>query len=57
LNKLTAEASGLPVYAGPTEGTALGNLISQMITTGVLPNLDSARKVICNSFDIRKILP
>jgi len=55
LNQLTASACGLPVYAGPTEGTALGNIASQMIAMGVLPDLDSARDVIRKSFNIREI--
>jgi len=55
LNKLTATACGLPVYAGPTEGTALGNIISQMIASGVLTDMISARDVIRKSFDIREI--
>lgn len=37
LNALTAEATGLEVFAGPTEGTAIGNLIVQMIAGGDLP--------------------
>ena len=57
LNKLTAVACDLPVYAGPTEGTALGNIASQMIALGVLPDLNSAREVIRRSFDIREVLP
>ena len=54
LNQLTADVTGLPVYAGPTEGTALGNLIGQMITSGELENLASARRLIAGSFDIQK---
>jgi len=57
VNDLTAEACGLPVYAGPAEGTALGNIASQMIALDVLPDLEAARKVIRKSFDIREILP
>jgi len=56
INKLTADACGIPVYAGPTEGTALGNLVSQMIAMDVLPDLATARDIIRNSFDIRKII-
>jgi rhamnulokinase len=55
LNQLTAAACGLPVYAGPTEGTALGNIASQMIALGALPDLDSARDVIRKSFNIREV--
>ncbi len=46
LNALTAEATGLEVFAGPTEGTAIGNLIVQMITSGEFKDLGAARKAI-----------
>ncbi|MDR2571454.1 MAG: rhamnulokinase [Oscillospiraceae bacterium] len=46
LNKLTADACGLPVYAGPVEASALGNIASQMIALGVLSDLSHARRVI-----------
>ena len=52
LNHLTARATGLPVFAGPTEGTALGNLIAQMITDGEILNLQTARRLIKESFQI-----
>lgn len=31
LNQMTANATQLPVFAGPTEGTALGNMMVQMM--------------------------
>ncbi len=46
LNALTAEATGLEVFAGPTEGTAIGNLIVQMIVGGEFADLAAARKAI-----------
>lgn len=46
LNVLTAEATGLEVFAGPSEGTAIGNLIVQMIAAGDFPDLETARKAI-----------
>ena len=57
LNQMTADASGLPVYAGPTEGTALGNLIVQMITAGEIESLQKARDIIGRSFEIREVMP
>ncbi|MBE1878736.1 rhamnulokinase [Myceligenerans sp. TRM 65318] len=36
LNRLTAEAAGLPVLAGPVEGTALGNVLVQARAAGAL---------------------
>lgn len=52
LNRLTAAATGVPVYAGPTEATAVGNLAAQMITGGELENLQDARNCIFQSFPI-----
>jgi len=57
LNELTAAACDLPVYAGPTEGTAIGNIASQMIANSELRDLNTAREVIRRSFDIREVLP
>lgn len=52
LNRLTAKATGIPVYAGPTEATAIGNLAAQMMGDGVLKNLVDARECVFKSFDI-----
>jgi len=46
LNSLTAEATGLEVFAGPIEGTAIGNLIVQMIAGGEFADLAAARAAI-----------
>ncbi|MBO7720976.1 MAG: rhamnulokinase [Kiritimatiellae bacterium] len=46
LNALTAEATGLEVFAGPVEGTATGNLIVQMIAGGEFKDLAEARAAI-----------
>ena len=46
LNLLTADATGLEVITGPTEGTAIGNLIVQMIAGGEFADLASARRAI-----------
>ncbi len=57
LNARTAKATGLPVYAGPVEGTAIGNLIVQMIANQEFENLQAARDAIRVSFDIKEVNP
>lgn len=57
LNMRTAKATGLPVYAGPVEGTAIGNLLVQMIVGGDFESLQQARDTIRDSFDIKIIEP
>ena len=47
LNALTAEMTGLEVFTGPVEGTAIGNLIVQMIADGEFGDLAEARAAIC----------
>ena len=49
LNALTAEATGLEVFAGPVEGTAIGNLVVQMIAAGEFADLAAARKAIARN--------
>ena len=55
LNKLTAEATGLEVFAGPTEGTAIGNLIVQFIAAGEFADLADARACVGRSFDVKRV--
>ena len=55
LNQLTAKECGLTVFAGPTEGTALGNIACQMISMGVLPDINAVRNAIRKSFEIREV--
>ena len=57
LNRRTAEVCGLPVYAGPVEGTALGNLAVQMLADGAFPHLKAVRAAIAESFDVVKVEP
>ena len=57
LNRRTAQATGLTVFAGPVEGTAIGNLIVQMIAGGDFKTLQSARDAIHKSFEIKEVNP
>lgn len=57
LNQMTATVTGLPVWAGPVEGTAIGNLVIQMIHGGEFADLAAARQSIRESFDIKEVLP
>ena len=53
LCQITADATRLPVFAGPCEGTAAGNLIVQAIALRHIKDLTEARKVIADSFEIK----
>ena len=55
LNRLTADATGLEVFAGPTEGTAIGNLIVQFIAAGEFADLAAARAAVARSFDVVRV--
>ena len=57
LNRLTAQLTGMPVYAGPTEGTALGNLAAQMIADGAFADLAAFRAALPQSFEIVEYRP
>lgn len=57
LNQATADASGLPVHAGPVEASALGNLAVQAIQDGAFTDLAAARRAIARSFPARPFVP
>jgi rhamnulokinase len=50
LCRWTADASGLPVLAGPEEATLIGNLLVQSMALGELASLEQAREVARTSF-------
>ncbi len=57
LNQLTAQVAGICVLAEPTEATAIGNAIAQMIADGVWEDLAEARECVYRSFSVRRFLP
>jgi rhamnulokinase len=57
LNQLTADACGCRVVAGPSEATALGNLVIQARALGNLPKGLSLRTVVRASAETTQYLP
>lgn len=57
LDQMTADVCQRPVFAGPIEGTAIGNVLTQAIGTGELSSLEDIRTVVRNSFDIVRYDP
>jgi rhamnulokinase len=55
LNALTAEYTGKPVFAGPTEATAIGNILLQMKQAGDPAVKDGFLDLVRNSFDIKEV--
>jgi rhamnulokinase len=52
LNQLVADATGRMVIAGPSEATAIGNVLIQAIGAGELAGLEEARAVVRRSFGV-----
>ena len=57
LAQLTADAVGVPLLAGPIEGTIVGNIGVQAIATGFAADLNAWRKCVAGSFPIRLYEP
>ena len=53
LNELTAKYTGKKVSAGPSEATAIGNIVVQMLHDGVFKDLPEARTCVGKSFDVK----
>ncbi len=57
LCQFTANATGLPVVAGPAEGTAIGNIMVQAMGLGHVKSLAEIRQVIKSSFTFQSYNP
>lgn len=57
LCQIVANATGLSVFAGPVEATAIGNLMIQAKSMGQIKSIVEGRETIRRSFDIKKYLP
>ncbi|GAB4343962.1 MAG: rhamnulokinase family protein [Candidatus Abyssubacteria bacterium] len=57
LCQFTADATGIPIFAGPVEATAIGNIMVQALSYGRVSSLAEMRDVIRRSFDVVTYLP
>jgi rhamnulokinase len=57
LNQFTADATGKRVVAGPSEATALGNIVMQMVGRGAVESIAEGREIVCRSFPPKTFLP
>lgn len=49
LNQMTADALGIPVWAGPAEATAMGNILVQAMAAGEVEGLPGIREAVRRS--------
>lgn len=57
LCQMTADVCGIPVVAGPTEATALGNILIQLVALGYLPSLKEGRRLITETQPVVRYEP
>jgi rhamnulokinase len=57
LCQLTADACGLPVIAGPVEATAIGNVLVQARTAGLVKDLPELRSLVAGTQQPVRYLP
>ena len=57
LNQMTSDACGIPVVAGPSEATALGNVMVQARAAGLVGSLAEMRRYILRSIETKRYEP
>lgn len=57
LNQWTADAVGLPVVAGPSEATAIGNIMIQAQAAGWVKDRREMRRMIADTFSVKTFMP
>lgn len=57
LCRLTADATGATVFAGPTEATVMGNIAVAFYALGEIADFKEIRKTVANSTDLKEYIP
>ncbi|MBQ8674303.1 MAG: rhamnulokinase [Bacteroides sp.] len=57
LNQWTSNAIGLPVVAGPSEATAIGNIMMQALSAGKAKDVASMRQLVNQSIPLKQFVP
>jgi len=57
LCQFAADATGLPVIAGPVEATAIGNVLVQAMAAGVVSSVAEMRRIVAQSFPLERYQP
>jgi sugar (pentulose or hexulose) kinase len=57
LCQFTANASGLPVLAGPSDASALGNILVQLLADRQISGIEEGKRLIADSFPIAAYAP
>ena len=57
LNQFTCNAVGVPVVAGPSEGTAIGNIMLQAKAYGLVDDIAGMRRLIGSSIETATFTP
>jgi rhamnulokinase len=55
--QLAADATGLPVLAGPVEATAIGNVLVQAMAEGAVASLPELRDIVRRSIEVQEYTP
>lgn len=57
LLNMTAQSCNVPVYGGPIEATALGNIAIQLMADGTIADIKEARKIIAKGENLKLYEP
>lgn len=57
LNQWTANAIGIPVIAGPSEATAIGNIMIQAVAAGQAADIASMRQLLSHAIHLKTFYP
>jgi len=57
MSQLTADSLGIPVIAGPTEATSIGNILFQAKAIGLIKDRWELRKIVAEAFQVKTYYP